>query len=68
MPLAQVYSDAALTQALANPLSADGMGNYKFLRRAGRYMIEISGPGIITKANPQRHPAERSEILQRSPI
>jgi hypothetical protein len=51
-PLAQVYSDAALTQALANPLSADGMGNYSFYAAPGRYMIELSGPGIITKQIP----------------
>src|SRR5438270_4768746 len=29
-PLAPVYSDSALTQALANPLAADGLGNYNF--------------------------------------
>src|SRR5882672_8870549 len=29
-PLASIYSDGALTQALANPLSADGLGNYTF--------------------------------------
>jgi len=51
-PLAQVYSDAALTQALANPLPADGMGNYSFYAAPGRYMIELSGPGIITKQIP----------------
>ncbi len=51
-PLAQVYSDPALTQALANPLSADGMGNYSFYAAPGRYMIELSGPGIITKQIP----------------
>jgi hypothetical protein len=28
--LALIYSDAALMQALANPLSADGLGNYTF--------------------------------------
>jgi len=52
MPLAQVYSDPVLTQALANPLSADGMGNYSFYAAPGRYMIELSGPGIITKQIP----------------
>jgi hypothetical protein len=51
-PLAQVYSDAALTQALANPLSADGLGNYNFYAAPGRYMIELSGPGITTKQIP----------------
>jgi hypothetical protein len=51
-PLAQIYSDAALTQALTNPLSADGLGNYSFYASPGRYMIEISGPGITTKQIP----------------
>src|SRR4051812_6194089 len=45
-PLANVYSDTALTQALANPLASDGLGNYAFYAVPGRYMIEISGPGI----------------------
>src|SRR6202051_4329447 len=29
-PLALIYSDAALTQALANPTATDGLGNYSF--------------------------------------
>src|SRR5690242_17571063 len=51
-PLALIYSDAALTQALANPLTADGLGNYMFYAAPGRYEIEISGPGITTKQLP----------------
>ena len=51
-PLASVYSDAALTQALANPLSTDGLGNYTFYAAPGRYEIEISGPSITTKQLP----------------
>src|ERR1700687_3920906 len=51
-PLASVYSDPALTQALTNPLSADGLGNYNFYAAPGRYMIELSGPGITTKQIP----------------
>ena len=51
-PLALIYSDAGLTQALANPLSADGLGNYTFYAAPGRYEIEISGPGITTKQLP----------------
>jgi len=47
-PLAQIYSDPALTQALANPTSTDGLGNYNFYASPGRYMIEIGGPGITT--------------------
>jgi hypothetical protein len=48
-PLAQIYSDAALTQALANPTTTDGMGNYTFYAAPGKYMIEISGPSITTR-------------------
>src|SRR5260221_2467483 len=51
-PLAQIYSDSALTLALANPTSTDGMGNYFFYAAPGKYMVEVSGPGIITKQIP----------------
>ncbi len=51
-PLALIYSDAALTQALANPISTDGLGNYTFYATPGRYEIEISGPTITTKQLP----------------
>src|SRR6266404_4569624 len=51
-PLAQIYSDAALTQAMANPTSTDGLGNYSFYAAPGKYEIEISGPGITTKQLP----------------
>jgi hypothetical protein len=51
-PLALIYSDAALTQALANPTASDGMGNYNFYAAPGKYEIEISGPGITTKQIP----------------
>ena len=51
-PLANIYSDAALTQALANPLTTDGLGNYAFYAAPGRYEIEISGPNITTKQFP----------------
>src|SRR5580704_2775040 len=51
-PLALIYSDAALTQALANPTTTDGMGNYFFYAAPGRYEIEISGPAITTKQIP----------------
>jgi pectate lyase-like protein len=48
-PLALIYSDVALTQALANPTTSDGMGNYTFYAAPGRYVIEISGPSITTR-------------------
>ncbi len=51
-PLALLYSDAALTQAIANPTTTDGLGNYFFYAAPGKYEIEISGPGITTKQLP----------------
>ncbi len=51
-PLALIYSDPGLTQALANPTTTDGMGNYSFYAAPGKYEIEISGPGITTKQLP----------------
>src|SRR5229473_278647 len=52
MPLALIYSDSALTQALANPTTTDGLGNYSFYAAPGKYEIEVSGPGITTKQLP----------------
>src|SRR5882762_9136347 len=51
-PLALIYSDTALTQALANPTTSDGLGNYFFYAAPGKYEIGISGPGITTKQLP----------------
>jgi hypothetical protein len=51
-PLALIYSDSALTQALANPTTTDGLGNYFFYAAPGKYEIEISGPQITTKQIP----------------
>ena len=51
-PLALIYSDAALTQAMANPTTTDGLGNYFFYAAPGKYEIEVSGPGITTKQLP----------------
>lgn len=51
-PLALIYSDSGLTQALSNPTTTDGLGNYSFYASPGKYEIEISGPGITTKQLP----------------
>src|SRR5215470_485911 len=51
-PLAQIYSDSALTQAIANPTTTDGLGNYFFYAAPGKYLIEVSGRGITTKQIP----------------
>lgn len=45
-PLATIYTDATLTRAAPNPFNSDGIGNYHFYAPAGRYMIQITGPGI----------------------
>ena len=51
----------ALTQALANPLATDGLGNYTFYAAPGRYEIEICGPEHHHQATAERDSAERSE-------
>ncbi|MGH9743698.1 MAG: hypothetical protein ACRD51_15240 [Candidatus Acidiferrum sp.] len=51
-PLALIYSDSGLTQALANPTTTDGMVNYFFYAAPGTYEVEISGPSITTKQIP----------------
>ena len=51
-PSAQLYSDPGLTEAIANPTTTDGMGNYFFYAAPGQYEIEISGPSITTKQIP----------------
>ncbi len=48
-PLATLYSNAALTQALANPLTTDGLGNYVFYAAPGKYTVQIYGPNITTR-------------------
>src|SRR5271163_5247143 len=51
-PLANIYSDPLLSQALANPTTTDGMGNYFFYAAPGTYEVEISGQQISTKQIP----------------
>lgn len=45
-PLAQIFSDGALTQPLSNPITGDAIGNYFIYAAPGRYLIQISGFGI----------------------
>lgn len=45
-PLATLYTDATLSASAPNPIQSDGIGNYHFYSPSGRYMIQISGPGI----------------------
>src|SRR5260370_2492258 len=51
-PLALIYSDPALTKAVPNPTTTDGLGNYSFYAAPGKYEIEVSGPGITVKQRP----------------
>lgn len=45
-PLAAIYTDATLTVPAPNPFQGDGIGNYHFYALAGRYQLQITGPGI----------------------
>jgi len=45
-PLATIYTDATMTVPATNPFQGDGIGNYHFYAAAGRYMVQITGPGI----------------------
>jgi len=51
-PLANLYSNPQLTQALVNPLTTDGLGNYTFYAAPGKYTIQIYGPTVTTKVIP----------------
>ncbi|HEX2714597.1 MAG TPA: hypothetical protein VHM88_20585, partial [Candidatus Acidoferrales bacterium] len=48
-PLVNLYSNPQLTQALVNPLTTDGLGNYNFYAAPGKYTIQIYGPTVTTK-------------------
>src|ERR1700690_1381414 len=45
-PLAAIFTDATLTVPVTNPVQTDGIGNYHFYAPAGRYELQITGPGI----------------------
>lgn len=45
-PLATIYTDSTLTVAAPNPFQGDGLGNYHFYAPPGRYVVQITGPGI----------------------
>ena len=51
-PLATIYTDATLTTTAPNPFQGDGIGNYHFYAPAGRYIVQITGPGISTVTYP----------------
>jgi hypothetical protein len=46
-----LYSDAALTQSLSNPVTTDAAGNYQYCAAPGNYNEQISGSGISGSVN-----------------
>ena len=51
-PLASLYSNSALTLSIANPITADGLGNYHFYAAPGKYTLQISGSQLSTTVIP----------------
>lgn len=45
-PHASIYSDAALTVPMANPLTTDGHGNFSFFSASGVYIYTVTGSGL----------------------
>lgn len=45
-PLAQLFTDATLSVPASNPFQSDSLGNYHFYGAPGRYVVQISGPGL----------------------
>jgi hypothetical protein len=61
-PLAQIFSDAALTQALANPTTTDGLGNYFFYAAPGKIRNRVLRTGHHHEADSQCDLAERPRV------
>lgn len=45
-----LHSDTALATTIANPLQADGLGNYNFALAPGTYVVSISGTLITSRS------------------
>jgi hypothetical protein len=45
-PLASIYSDPGLSTPMANPFTADSLGNYQYYAAPGTYHEQLSGTGI----------------------
>src|SRR5579872_1429729 len=41
-----IYQDAALTEPLTNPFTADAFGNYQFAAASGTYTVTVTGSGF----------------------
>ena len=50
--LSTLYSDSGLTIPTANPLTADGLGNYGAYVAPGQYNAQVYGAGITTSIRP----------------
>ena len=51
-PLANLYSNAALTVPIANPVTADGLGNYHFYAAPGKYTLQFYSSQLNTTVLP----------------
>jgi hypothetical protein len=47
--VASIFSDAAGSLAIINPILTDGNGYFEFYAADGRYTLVITGPGIVGK-------------------
>jgi hypothetical protein len=53
-PLAVLYVDSTLTVAAANPITADGLGNYHFYAATGVVTLQFYGTGLTTYVMPDQ--------------
>ena len=51
-PLANIYSDAAMTQALTNPTTTDGLGNYTFYAAPDATLLKSTGRELSQSSFP----------------
>jgi len=48
-PTASIFSDAALSVGLTNPVQSDSLGNVNFYAACGKYDLQYSGNGVTTR-------------------
>lgn len=51
-PLASIFSDVALTQAITQPFPTDGLGNFSFFAAPGPYNAILAGQQVTLKVVP----------------
>jgi hypothetical protein len=59
-----LYSDAALTQSISNPVTTDATGNYQYCAAAGSYNEQISGSAFSTVNNTPVTLSGSGDVLQ----